>query len=59
MKYVYTFKEINYGRIEIETDHKPDNGDIIAEILAGKADYNDTEFIDFCLVEADGEGEKK
>jgi hypothetical protein len=55
MKYVYTFKEVNYGRIEIESDRKLDNGDIIMEILEGKADYNDTDFTDFRLVEVDGE----
>lgn len=53
MKYVFTFNEVNYGRIEIESDHKPDNGEIIEKILEGKADYNDTDFTDFRLIKTD------
>ena len=55
MKYVFAFNEINYGRIEIEADHKPDNGEIIEKILERKADYSDTDFTDFRLVEKNGE----
>ena len=54
MKYVFTFNETNYGRIEVEADHRPDDGDIIEKILEGKADYSDTDFIDFRLIEVDG-----
>lgn len=54
MKYVFTFKEINHGCIEIEADHKPNDGDVIEKILEGMADYNDTDFTDFRLVEIDG-----
>jgi len=54
MKYVFTFKEIIYGRIEIESKHEPDNDDIIEKILEGGADYSNTDFTDFRLVEADG-----
>jgi hypothetical protein len=50
MKYVFTFSEINYGRIEIESDHKPDKGEVINQILEGKATYHDTDFTDFELV---------
>jgi hypothetical protein len=55
MKYLFTFNEINYGRIEIEADREPDNGEIIEKILEGKADYNNTDFTDFKLIEVDGE----
>ena len=55
MKYVYTFTEINFGRIEIEAEHEAEKGEIIEKILEGKADYNDTDFTDFQLVEIDGE----
>ena len=55
MKYVFTFKEIIYGRIEIESKHEPDNDDIIEKILEGGADYSNTDFTDFCLIEKDGE----
>jgi len=47
--------EINYGRIEIESDHNPNNDEIIEKILEGNADYNDTDFTDFCLIEINGE----
>ena len=59
MKYVFTFNEINYGRIEIEADHKPDNGEIIEKILDGEADYRDTDFTDFTLIKAETKREKK
>jgi hypothetical protein len=49
MKYVFTFSEINYRRIEIESDHKPDKSEIINQILEGKADYHETDFVDFRL----------
>jgi hypothetical protein len=54
MKYVFTFNETNYGRLEVEADREPDSGELIEEILAGKADYNDTDFTDFRLIEVDG-----
>ena len=57
MTYVFTFNEINYGRIEVEADHKPDNGEIIEQILEGKADYHNTDFTDFRLIEVDGEAQ--
>lgn len=59
MKYVFTFNEVNTGRIEVEADHRPDNGEIINKILEGRADYNDTDFTDFKLVEVDGEAPNK
>ena len=54
MKYVFTFNEINYGRIEIEAACRPTDGEIIEKIIEGKADYNNTDFTDFRLVEMDG-----
>jgi hypothetical protein len=54
MKYLFIFNEINFGRIEIEADHKPDNGEIIEKILEGNAYYHNTDFTDFRLVEMDG-----
>ena len=54
MKYVFTFNEINYGRIEIEAESEPEKDEIIEKILEGRADYNDTDFTDFCLIEVDG-----
>ena len=54
MKYVFTFNETNYGRIEIEADSRPDNDDIIEKIIEGRADYHNTDFTNFRLVESDG-----
>ena len=59
MKYVFTFSEINYGRIEIEADRQPDNDEIIEQILEGKADYRDTDFTDFKLIETERTKPKK
>ena len=55
MKYLYTFSEINYGAIEIEADHEPDNDEIIGKIHDGYGNFNDTDFTDFRLIEIDGE----
>ena len=59
MKYRFTFKEINYGNIEIESDHKPNEDEIIEAILEGKADYRNTDFTDFELVETERLSKKK
>ena len=55
MKYVYTFNEIIRGRVELEADHMPNNEEIIEKIHEGKADYHDTDFTNFRLIEMDGE----
>ena len=54
MKYLFKFNEINYGRIEFEADREPDDGEIIEQILDGRADYNDTDFTEIRLIEVDG-----
>ena len=54
MKYLFTFSEINHGSITVEADHRPDDGEIIERILEGMADYKDTDFTNFQLVEVDG-----
>jgi hypothetical protein len=59
MKYVFTFSEINYGRIEVEADRRPDSDKIIEQILEGKADYHDTDFTDFKLIETERTKPKK
>lgn len=51
MKYVYTFSEINYGQIIIESRHEPNKDEVIGKILDGGADYGDTDIIDFRLVD--------
>ena len=54
MKYVFTFNETNYGRIEIEAEREPDSGEIIEKIFEGRADYSNTDYTDFRLIELDG-----
>ena len=54
MKYVFTFNENNYGRVEFEADHVPDRGEVIEQIMNGKAHYNNTDYSDIILMEADG-----
>ena len=49
MKYTFSFKEINYGSIEIESDHEPDNGEVIDAIMGGGAYYGDTGYENIAL----------
>ena len=50
MKYTFSFKEVNYGSIEIESDQEPDIGDVIDAIMNGGAYIGDTEYEDISLV---------
>ena len=36
MKYTHSFKEVAYGRVIIESEHEPNEDDIIAAIAARK-----------------------
>ena len=54
MKYAFTFNEVNYGRVEFEAEHKPDNGEVIEQIMEGMASYDDTDYSGITLVEVDG-----
>ena len=49
MKYTFTFKEINYGSIEIESDHMPDRSEAIDAIMNGSAFIGGTEYEDIQL----------
>ena len=55
MKYVFTFNEINRGRIELEADRMPTNDEVTEKILDGMADYHNTDFTNICLAELGGE----
>ena len=46
MKYAFSFKEENYGRVEIEADHMPTTSEIIDAIESGNAYFKDTEYED-------------
>ena len=49
MKYTFSFREINYGSIVVDSDHKPDTGDVIDAIMNGGAFMKDTEYEDIRL----------
>jgi hypothetical protein len=52
MKYTFSFKEINYGSITIESDHQPDASEVVDAIMNGGAYIKDTEYEDIRLDEA-------
>jgi len=49
MKYTFSFTEINYGSIEIESKHMPGRGEVIDAIMNGNAYFKDTEYEDIKL----------
>ena len=49
MKFTFSFKEINYGSITIESDHTPDRSEVIDAIMDGSAYFKDTEYEDIKL----------
>jgi hypothetical protein len=51
MKYTFSFKEINYGSIEIESDHVPEMAEVEEAIINGGAFLKDTEYEDIKLVD--------
>ncbi|MCL2666047.1 MAG: hypothetical protein FWE82_10575 [Defluviitaleaceae bacterium] len=53
MKYTFNFTEINYGSIEIESDHKPDNGEVTDAIMNGGAFYKNTDYVDIRMIESE------
>ena len=50
MKYEFSFTEINYGSVAIESDTKPTRDDVMNAIMEGNAFLKDTEYndIQFC-----------
>jgi len=46
MKYTFSFKEVNYGSIQVESNSMPVRADIINAIIMGGAYYKDTEYED-------------
>ena len=44
MKYSFTFKEVNFGSIEIESDRTPTESEVIDEIMKGNAYFKHTEY---------------
>jgi len=58
MKYTFSFKEINYGSIAIESDHQPNEADVENEIMKGSAYFDNTYYEDIELVTVEAEPEK-
>ena len=46
MKYTFSFKEINYGSIAIDSDHMPSKDEVLDAIMNGGAFIKDTEYED-------------
>lgn len=51
MKYTFSFKEVNYGSITIEADHRPDGMEVEQAISEGNAFYKNTQYEDIFLEE--------
>ena len=49
MKFIYSFREINYGSVVIESDYPPSGAEVISAIMSGNAYYKDTEYEDIKL----------
>ena len=53
MKFTFKFKEINYGSIEVEADHLPDETEITEAIMEGGAYFKNTDYEDIYLTDAE------
>ena len=51
MKYTFSFREVNYGSVAIDSDHTPDISEVIDAIMNGNAYIKDTEYEDIRLDE--------
>jgi hypothetical protein len=49
MKYEFSFTEINYGSIEIESKTTPTKDEVISAIMSGNAYIKDSEYTDIRL----------
>ena len=52
MKYIFSFEEINFGSIVINSEHKPNRNEVIDCITNGDAYYLETEYGEIKLVES-------
>ena len=50
MKYEFSFKEVNYGSIEIEARTTPTREEVIDAIMSGNAYFKDTDYEDIRLI---------
>lgn len=44
MKYIFSFDEINHGRIIIISDHTPSEDEVIDAVMNGEVYYHNTEY---------------
>jgi hypothetical protein len=59
MKYVFTFSEVNYGSVEIESEYTPTRAEVIDAIENGNAHINDTDYEKIRLEETERLTQKK
>jgi len=45
MKHRFSFTEINYGSVTVESDTRPTESDVVDAIHNGNAYYKDTEYV--------------
>ena len=50
MKYEFSFKEVNYGSIEIEAHTTPTRAEVVDAIMSGKAYFKDTDYEEIRLI---------
>lgn len=59
MKHIFSFTEINYGSISIDSDHVPTEDEVINAIMEGSAFFKDTEYENIRLVDNERPTPKK
>jgi hypothetical protein len=59
MKYTFSFKEMNYGSVEIESANTPTKAEVIDAIESGNAFYKYTDYEDIQLIETEKTKPKK
>ena len=59
MKYTFSFKEVNYGSVEIEAANTPTRTEVIDAIQNGRAFYKDIEYEDIRFEGAESKTSKK
>ena len=51
MNYTFSFKEINYGSVIVNSDHVPSNAEVEEAIMNGQGFHKNTEYTDIKLDE--------
>ena len=53
MKYTFSFKEVSYGSVTIESNQEPDSSEVIDAIINGDTFIKDTDYEDISLDEVE------